>query len=84
MSTEKQVLPFFVRYLENQAEDMSIEELNEISGGNGQVVTMAYPSDSDTADGGYSTEQPKSPFDMPKFSTNLPFPQFGYGSPYIK
>jgi Serine endopeptidase inhibitors len=83
MSQEKQVLPFFARYLENQAEDMTPEELNEVSGGNGEVVTQAYPSDSDTADGGYPTEKPKNPFDIdfPKFPSGFPF---GNSTHYIK
>jgi hypothetical protein len=84
MSTEKQPLPFFVRYLENQAEDMSIEELNEVSGGS-QIVTQRYPSDSDDVDSGYPTEKAKNPFDIdidfPKFPSGFPF---GNSTHYIK
>jgi Serine endopeptidase inhibitors len=79
MSQEKQILPFFVRYLENQAEDMSAEELNEVSGG-ADVVTQRYPSDGDDVDGGYPVGKPKSPFDIdlpsfdfPAFPANFPF-----------
>lgn len=86
MSEDKQVLPFFARYLENQAEDMSAEELDEISGG-ADIVTQRYPSDSDDVDGGYPTQKPKNPYDignLPNFPANFPFPNFGNGSYYTK
>jgi hypothetical protein len=74
MSQEKQILPFFVRYLENQAEDMSAEELNEVSGG-ADVVTQRYPSDGDDIDPGFrcGTPAPSNPFDFPAFPANFPF-----------
>jgi Serine endopeptidase inhibitors len=84
MSQDKQVVPFFARYLESQAEDMSAEELNEVSGG-GDIVTQAYPSDGDTADGGYPSSKPQNPFD---YGINFPkgFPDFPFanGSHYVK
>jgi Serine endopeptidase inhibitors len=78
MSQEKQALPFFVRYLESQAEDMTAEELNEVYGGSAAGVTKAYPSDSDTLDGGRIEESPhKDPYDIdfnfPAFPSNFPF-----------
>jgi Serine endopeptidase inhibitors len=76
MSQEKQVLPFFARYLETQAEDMSAEELDEVSGG-ADVVTQRYPSDSDDADPGFrcGTPAPNNPYDIdfPAFPANFPF-----------
>jgi Serine endopeptidase inhibitors len=87
MSEQKQVLPFFARYLETQAEDMTSEELDEVSGGAGDFVTQAYPSDGDAADSGYSTQKPKNPYDIgdfPTFPSNFSFPKFGNGSNYVK
>lgn len=87
MSQDKQVLPFFARYLESQAEDMTAEELNQVSGGAGDIVTQAYPSDGDLADSGYPTRKPKDPYsigDFPNFPVNFPFPSLGNGSNYTK
>jgi Serine endopeptidase inhibitors len=79
MSQEKQALPFFVRYLENQAEDMSAEELDEVSGA-GMVVTQRYPSDGDDVDPGFrcGTPAPSNPFDLPSFE----FPAFPANFPF--
>jgi Serine endopeptidase inhibitors len=77
MSQEKQTLPFFTRYLENQSGDMSAEELNEVSGG-AIGVTEMYPSDGDAADSGYSSRKPQNPFDLPSFE----FPTFPASFPF--
>jgi Serine endopeptidase inhibitors len=76
MSQEKQALPFFTRYLENQAGDMTAEELNQVSGG-ASAVTEMYPSDGDAADSGYPGGKPQNPFDIkidfPAFPNTFPF-----------
>jgi hypothetical protein len=77
MSQDKQMFPFFTRYLENQSGDMSAEELNEVSGGAVGITTM-YPSDRDEADSGYSSSKPQNPFDLPSFD----FPAFPANFPF--
>jgi hypothetical protein len=81
MSEEKQVVPFFARYLETQIEDMSAEELNEVYGGSASPVTLAAPSDSDDVDPGFCGGTGGSPhndpydidFNFPAFPSNFPF-----------
>jgi Serine endopeptidase inhibitors len=77
MSQDKQVVPFFATYLENQAEDMSTEELNEVSGG------AATFEDDDS----FKEEKPKNLFDIkidfPAFPNTFPFNKSvddGFGS----
>jgi hypothetical protein len=80
MSQEKQALPFFARYLQTQPEDMSAEELHEISGGTAKLddsSTFTSNGDKDTIDGRYPSSIPGNPFDikidLPAFSSNFPF-----------
>ncbi len=49
-------VPFFARYLENQLDELSEEEMNAVVGGcplppvkGGNLVTEKFPSDSDEA-----------------------------------
>jgi Serine endopeptidase inhibitors len=44
-------VPFFARYLEGQIQDLSEEEMTEISGGS-MMTTMRYPSDNEDAGNG--------------------------------
>ncbi len=44
-------VPFFARYLEGQIQDLSEEEMAEISGGS-MMTTLRYPSDNEDAGDG--------------------------------
>ncbi|MBE7384948.1 MAG: microviridin/marinostatin family tricyclic proteinase inhibitor [Leptolyngbya sp. SIO1E4] len=46
--SNSQAIPFFARYLEGQSvQDLSEEDLKNISGGNGSGTTNKHPSDAD-------------------------------------
>jgi Serine endopeptidase inhibitors len=78
MSQQKQTLPFFTRYLENQAGDMTAEELNQVSGG-----APTFDDDKE--------EKPQNPFDIkidfPAFPDTFPFKKSfddGFGTGYVE
>jgi hypothetical protein len=48
-------VPFFARYLEEQLEDLSEEEMKAIGGGKGLIMTKKYPSDQE--EGGEITDK---------------------------
>ncbi len=79
-------VPFFARYLEGQfSEDLSVEEMEKVTGGSEVVtqrypsdqedaVTLAFPSDEEVANPGDTGSQD---FSFPKLDLSSLFGKFG-------
>ncbi|KAB8314177.1 microviridin/marinostatin family tricyclic proteinase inhibitor [Tolypothrix campylonemoides VB511288] len=48
-------VPFFARYLEGQCEELSVEEMEAVTGGGQINTTLKYPSDLEDVGGGTVT-----------------------------